>query len=131
RERREHFAIVVDEYGGLMGIVTLEDILEEIVGQIDDEHDMQVTGVRNLPDGRYEMDGTVTIRDLNREFGWRLPDDEASTIAGLVLYEARRIPSVGQVFVFHGFRFEVVGRERNQITKLRVTPPVDAETGAV
>ncbi len=122
RNRREHFAIVVDEYGALMGIVTLEDILEEIVGQIDDEHDIHVTGVRRLPDGTFEIDGSVTIRDLNREFGWRLPDDEASTVAGLVLYEARRIPSVGQVFVFHGFRFQVVERQRNQITKLRVTP---------
>jgi Mg2+/Co2+ transporter CorB len=123
RSRREHFAIVVDEYGALMGIVTLEDILEEIVGQIDDEHDIHVSGVKRQPDGTFEIDGSVTIRDLNREFGWRLPDEEASTIAGLVLYEARRIPSVGQVFVFHGFRFQVVDRQRNQITRLRVTPP--------
>jgi Mg2+/Co2+ transporter CorB len=131
RARREHFAIVVDEYGALMGIVTLEDILEEIVGQIHDEHDIHVTGVRRLPEGSYEIDGSVTIRDLNREFGWRLPDDEASTIAGLVLYEARRIPSAGQRFVFHGFRFEVVERQRNQITRLRVTPlPETVATGA-
>jgi Mg2+/Co2+ transporter CorB len=130
RRRREHIAIVVDEYGALMGIVTLEDILEEIVGQIDDELDIHVTGVRRLPEGAYEIDGSVTIRDLNREFGWRLPDDEASTIAGLVLYEARRIPSVGQVFVFHGFRFEVMERQRNQITRLRVTPLQEAETSA-
>jgi Mg2+/Co2+ transporter CorB len=130
RSRREHLAMVVDEYGDLMGIVTLEDILEEIVGQIDDGHDVHVSGVKRLPDGTFEIDGSVTIRDLNREFGWRLPDEEASTIAGLVLYEARRIPSVGQVFVFHGFRFQVVDRQRNQITKLRVTPAPEPVTAS-
>ncbi|MDQ7249005.1 HlyC/CorC family transporter [Dongia sedimenti] len=127
RSRHEHFAIVVDEYGALMGIVTLEDILEEIVGDISDEHDIKVTGVTSEADGSYVMDGTVTIRDLNREFGWQLPDEHASTIAGLVLYEARRIPMVGQIFVFYGFRFEILDRRRNQITRVRLTPP-DSET---
>ena len=122
RSRHEHFAIVVDEYGALMGIVTLEDILEEIVGDISDEHDIKVSGV-TAEDGGYVMDGTVTIRDLNREFGWQLPDEHASTIAGLVMYEARRIPMVGQVFVFYGFRFEILDRRRNQITRLKLTPP--------
>ncbi len=122
RSRHEHFAIVVDEYGGLMGIVTLEDILEEIVGDISDEHDIKVSGV-TAEDGSYLMDGTVTIRDLNREFGWQLPDEHASTVAGLVLYEARRIPMVGQVFVFYGFRFEILDRRRNQITRVKLTPP--------
>jgi Mg2+/Co2+ transporter CorB len=123
RRRREHFALVVDEYGSLMGVVTLEDILEEIVGDIADEHDVQVAGVRAEPGGSYVVDGWVTIRDLNREFEWRLPDDRASTIAGLVLNEARRIPDVGQTFVFYDFRFEILGRQRHQITALRVTPP--------
>jgi magnesium and cobalt exporter, CNNM family len=100
----------------------LEDILEEIVGQIEDEHDLEVPGVKAEPEGSYIVDGTVTIRDLNRECGWRLPDDVAATIAGLVLHEARRIPDVGQVFVFHGFRFEVLERQRNQIRLLKVTP---------
>ena len=136
RSRREHFALVVDEYGALMGIVTLEDILEEIVGGIEDEHDVAVTGLTPEPDGSYRVDGLVTIRDLNRQFGWRLPDESASTIAGLVLHEARRIPEVGQVFVFHGFRFEILERQRNQIKALRMTPlaPPDpaapAEAGA-
>jgi len=122
RSRHEHFAIVVDEYGALMGIVTLEDILEEIVGDISDEHDIKVSGV-TAEDGSYLMDGTVTIRDLNREFGWQLPDEHASTAAGLIMYEARRIPMVGQVFVFYGFRFEILDRRRNQITRVKLTPP--------
>ena len=126
RSRHEHFAIVVDEYGALMGIVTLEDILEEIVGDISDEHDIKVTGVTAEPDGSYATDGTVTIRDLNREFGWQLPDEHASTIAGLVMYEARQIPKVGSVFVFFGFRFEILERRRNQITRVKLTPPAAA-----
>lgn len=127
RRRREHFALVVDEYGTLMGIVTLEDILEEIVGDIADEHDIAVAGVRPQPNGTYVVDGWVTIRDLNRELEWRLPDDKASTIAGLVLYEARRIPEVCQTFTFYGFRFDILRRQRHQITALRITPPPDLQ----
>lgn len=123
RQRREHFALVVDEYGSLMGVVTLEDILEEIVGDIADEEDVAVAGVRAEPGGTYVVDGWVTIRDLNREFEWRLPDENASTIAGLVLHEARRIPDVGQTFTFYDFRFDILGRQRHQITSLRLTPP--------
>jgi Mg2+/Co2+ transporter CorB len=125
RARREHFALVVDEYGALQGIVTLEDILEEIVGKIEDEHDVEVAGVAHEPDGSYRVDGTVTISDLNRELRWHLPDEEASTVAGLVLHEARRIPEPGQVFVFYGFRFEVLERQRNRIRQVRITPPAE------
>jgi len=123
RERREHFAMVVDEYGSLQGIVTLEDIIEEIVGEIDDEHDLSVPGVEPQGDGSYLVDGTVTIRDLNREYEWGLPDEEAATIAGLVLHEARRIPEVGQSFLLFDFRFDIVARHRHKITRVRITPP--------
>jgi len=123
RARREHFAMVVDEYGTLMGLVTLEDILEEIVGNIDDEHDITVAGVRKQSNDSYMIDGTVTIRDLNREFNWNLPDQNYATLAGLVLYEAEKLPEAGQIFNFHGFRFDIIRRHRNQITLIRLTPP--------
>ncbi|MEZ5670184.1 MAG: HlyC/CorC family transporter [Alphaproteobacteria bacterium] len=123
RRRREHFALVVDEYGSLMGVVTLEDIIEEIVGEIDDEHDPHVTGVRAQPDGSFIVAGTTTVRDLNREFGWSLPDEEASTIAGLLMHVARRIPKPGQRFDVEGFAVEVLRRQHNRITLLRLVPP--------
>jgi Mg2+/Co2+ transporter CorB len=120
--KKQHFALVVDEYGDLMGLVTLEDILEEIVGEISDEHDIAVQGVRQLPEGAVQVEGSVPVRDLNRVMDWNLPDDEATTIAGLVIHEAQAIPDAGQVFTFHGFRFEVLRKQRNRITALRVTP---------
>jgi Mg2+/Co2+ transporter CorB len=120
--KKNHFAIVVDEYGEVQGLVTLEDIIEEIVGDIKDEHDAVAMGVRPKPDGSYLVEGGVPIRDLNRAFDWTLPDEEANTIAGLVIHEARTIPEVGQAFIFHGFRFEILKKRRHQITALRMSP---------
>jgi len=129
RRRKTHFALVVDEYGEVEGLVTLEDILEEIVGDISDEHDVAVAGVRAQPDGSVFVEGSVPIRDLNRAMDWNLPDEEATTIAGLVIHEARSIPDRGQSFTFHGFRFRVLRRERNRITALRIVPlPRESET---
>jgi Mg2+/Co2+ transporter CorB len=122
RRRKTPFALVVDEYGDVEGLVTLEDILEEIVGDITDEHDVAMPGVRRQPDGSINVDGAVPIRDLNRVMDWNLPDDEATTVAGLVIHEARSIPDVGQSFTFHGFRFRVLRRSRNRITALRIQP---------
>jgi Mg2+/Co2+ transporter CorB len=125
RAQRSHFALVVDEYGALQGLVTLEDILGEIFGDIPDEHQIpERPDVRRRPDGSYLIDGQVPVRELNRDLDWNLPDDEAITIAGLVIHESRTIPEPGQRFAFFGYKFEVLRRQRNQITALLVTPPL-------
>jgi Mg2+/Co2+ transporter CorB len=120
-KRKTHFALVVDEYGGLEGLITLEDILEEIVGEIADEFDEpEPDQIAATADGAYIVDGGITIRDLNRAHDWQLPDDEANTVAGLVIHEAQMIPVVGQVFSFHGFRFEVLTKDQNRIATLKI-----------
>jgi Mg2+/Co2+ transporter CorB len=121
-KRRAHFALVVDEYGALQGLVTLEDILEEIVGEIEDEHDAAIEGVKPQPDGSVIVDGDVGVRELNRALDWDLPDEHAVSVAGLVIHDAQTIPEVGQSFIFHHHRFQVLRRHRNQVTSLRVTP---------
>ncbi len=120
--RRAHIAIVVDEYGEVEGLLTLEDIIEEIVGEISDEHDIDVQGVKQEADGSVVVEGTVSIRDLNRALGWTLPDEEATTIAGLIIHEAQSIPVEKQAFTFHGKRFLVMKRDKNRIARIRIRP---------
>ena len=129
-KKKAQMALVVDEYGEVQGLITLEDILEEIVGQIADEHDTHEAAIRPQPDGTVNVDGTVPIRDLNRQMNWSLPDEEATTIAGLVIHEAQTIPEPGQVFTFYGYRFEILRKTRNKITALRISPaPVGLQGG--
>jgi Mg2+/Co2+ transporter CorB len=125
-KRKTHFALVVDEYGALEGLVTLEDILEEIVGEIEDEYDVDAAVVRPGPDGVVMVDGSVTIRELNRAMNWDLPDEEAVTVAGLLIHKAEVIPDVGQSFLVCGHQMQVTGRKGNRITSLQISPPEPA-----
>ena len=122
KKKQRHLTFVVDEYGTLMGILTLEDIIEEIVGNIEDEHDIIIKGAKKSKVGKYTIYGNVTIRDMNREFGWNLPDSNASTLAGLIFHEIKTIPEPGKIFSFYGFRFEIINVKKNHIELVKVTP---------
>jgi Mg2+/Co2+ transporter CorB len=118
--KRTKLAIIVDEYGALMGMLSLEDIIEEIVGDISDEHDVIVKGVNVNSDGSFDINGNVEIRDLNREYGWELPDNEANTLSGLIIHESRSFPKAGQKFNYYGFQFEILDTKNNQISLLKI-----------
>ena len=120
--KKSQLALVVDEYGEVQGLITLEDILEEIVGQIADEHDTHDVAIRPQADGSVNIDGSTPVRDLNRTMDWNLPDEEATTIAGLVIHEAQTIPEPGQAFTFYGYRFEILRKTKNRLTAIRVKP---------
>jgi len=122
KKNQKHLAFVVDEYGTLMGIVTLEDIIEEIVGDIEDEHDTKIQGIKKRKDGSFYLNGNLTIRDVNRELDWKLPDENASTVAGLIFYEIKTIPEPGQIFSFYGFRFEILKAKKNHIDLVKIIP---------
>lgn len=120
KQKKRHFALIVDEYGALRGLVTLEDVIEEIVGEIEDEYDAPMQGVERRRDGSVIVDGTVPVRDLNRLMDWTLPEEDAVTVAGLVIHAARAIPDAGQMFAFYGYRFDILKKQRNQVTALRI-----------
>jgi len=113
-------AFVIDEYGDLQGLISLEDILEEIVGEIFDEFDKQIAGPEILSDKSVVVDGAMTIRDLNRSMDWKLPDEEASTIAGLIIDVAQKLPSINETIKIDKFHFTVLERQRTRITKINI-----------
>jgi Mg2+/Co2+ transporter CorB len=130
RERHAHFALVVDEYGALMGLITLEDILEEIVGDISDEHDVTTRAIAPQPDGSYLIAGSAAVRDVNRRLGWALDAELATTVAGLMLHHAQSIPEVGATCEADGYRFELTARQGNALTQIRVRPPLEVSAPA-
>jgi Mg2+/Co2+ transporter CorB len=115
-----HFALVVDEYGELLGLVTLEDILEEVVGQIDDEHDLSIDKVTPNKDGSITVSADISIRDLNREMNWDIGDGEVSTISGLMYHLARDIPKIGQTLLLDGYKFKIVRKKGNKLLRVRI-----------
>ena len=118
---KKKLAIVVDEYGVLMGMISLEDIMEEIVGDITDEIDEGLTTVIKNEDGTLTINGGTEIRDINRIYNWDLPEEEANTLSGLIVHESRSFPTEGQVFNYYGFIFEILEVKDNLIHKIKVS----------
>ena len=119
-----HLAIVVDEYGGTAGIITIEDVLEEIVGDIDDEYDPAAPALtRVLPAGIYELPGTLHLDEVWEACGLEIPEGDYETLAGFVLDRLGRIPQRGDAFLFHGWHLEVVDMDRRRVAKVRLTAP--------
>ena len=119
--RKIKLAMVVDEYGVLSGMISLEDIIEEIVGEISDEHDIELSDIKRNQDGSVKVKGSTEIRNINRSFGWDLPDEEANTISGLIINESRSFPKTGQIFQCYGFKFEILGTNKNIITQVKIS----------
>jgi len=124
-----HLAVVVDEYGGTAGTITLEDVLEEIVGDIADEYDRAAPRLTTvLPAGTYELPGTLHPDEVNEACGLEIPDGEYETLAGFVLERLGRIPQERDALLFEGWRLEVAEMDKRRIARLRLTAPARAET---
>ncbi len=120
-----HLAIVADEYGAIAGLITLEDCLEELVGDIVDEYDSEDSEVQNLPDGTYLVDGRIAIGDLDDLLGVELPDDDWDTLGGLIFNTLEHVPTDGEFMIAHGWRFTVIEMEGRRIKRVMVMPEPD------
>ena len=120
QQKQKHVSLVVDEYGELMGLVTMEDILEEIVGQIDDEHDQTNQGIRHYGNSKFIIDGKISVRDINRELNWKLPENQGNTIAGLVIEVSEKIPEEGETIAIGNLHIKVLKKSHQQIKSVEV-----------
>ena len=127
---RAHMAVVVDEYGGSTGVVTLEDILEQIVGEIHDEHERAPASAERLPDGSYRVAARTNIDELNEAFDWTLPKQDYETVAGLVLATLGRVPRAGEMFQIPGYTLTVLEADTRRVTAVKITPTPEPKGGS-